>query len=295
MEDVEDDRQRFLKKEAMQRDSLLQTTTQLNTLRSVYENEIALLRPLLYEQLEHVKEDRKQMVNLRTDVTLSVDRFSITESHMSALDKELREANKEKMRLEVRLKSFDDRYASLLKENGRLDRLSKVTLAAKLHGDDVVRDMTEKLRVKTEELSSATDQIRCKNLEIAKLKETLTSTICQLDAKTAEAEKFHMKSQAGVAEVAAQELVIDQLKDQLSNLVASGCTPEKQEELESKDRVIHELQELLRKLKKQLKMSLTRVYELQEEVDQLRLNSKMGDVKQHGTLPVPEGILENDI
>lgn len=273
IDDVEVDRRQFLTRETILRDSLLQTTTQLNALRTVYENEIQALRPLLFEQLETVREDRREMASLRTDVNLSADRFAVTKGYAAQLESELEEARKSNERLEMRMKAFDDKYAALMRENGRLERLSKVTLAAKLHGDDQYREMSLSLKMKTRELDEASSHISDNHKEIAAKKSRIAELEKALSESKAETEKYHMKTQAGHAEVAAQEVILTELREKLEEMQSMGCTPEKQEEMESKDRIISELQDLNKKTKKQLKMSMTRVYELQEEVDHLRLGS----------------------
>ncbi len=281
IDDVEVDKRRFQQTEVMLRDQLLQTTIQLSSLRATFDSEINSLRPLLYEQIEHVKEDRREMLSLRTDVNLSADRFSITKDTLVDMKQELKEVKQENFALEGRAKQLEERFTTLGKENSRLERLSKVTLAAKLHADDRMNEISIHLRKKTEELTDAQVQIKTNQKEIALQKEHLFEVEQKLVETKQVADKFHVKSQAGHAEIASQEVILTKLKDKLEILESAGCTPEKQEEFEAKDRINLELQELVKKTKKQLKISLNRVYELQEEVDYLRLGDKA--TKEHIT------------
>jgi chromosome segregation ATPase len=270
-EDIDDERKRFRHTENMLRDNLFQTSTQLSILRIAYENELQALRPLLYDQLETTIKDRREMMSLRTDVGLSADRFSITEGHMAEIENELKELKRANFQLESREKAFDEKYSALSKDNVRLERLSKVTLAAKMHANDQLKDVAQQLQLCSTELGEANSRIKDNDAEIAQKAKRIEQLENELAASKSETERYVLRSQAGHAEYAAQEVIITDLKRKLDRFEAAGCTPQKQEEFESKERVINEMQELLRKTKKQLKMSMTRVYELQAEVDQLRL------------------------
>jgi chromosome segregation ATPase len=271
LEDIQMERKRFAQTESVLRGELLTVTTQYNSLRALYESEICTLRPLFQEQVALVSEDRKEMSSLRTDVELSAKRFCQSEEKLTLFQQEVNGLRREKAVLERRVEALEQKVLESAQETKRQKRLVEITLAAKLSSDSLVKEADKKraeMEKRCQEVSALTG---------SKEKDMERSLVEQDELRREVEELREQISRLGEdrsgdrAEREAQEMALDDVKAELAAIKLAGFTEEKRQEWEDKVRLEKEISDQLRKHKNQLKMALTRVHEMQEEIDSLRL------------------------
>ena len=183
---------------------------------------------------------------------------------------------KEKSGLERKIIQLEQKLLESSQENKKQKKYLEITLAAKISNDSIVKE-AEKRRNELE-----------KQLHDLKFSRGITDTdieqsICEKEEMKKELENLREEMSAlrdgkfgDRAEREAQELILEQLRNQLNEIHATGLTPEKKIEWDDKENELKETQEQLRKHKNQLKLALTRVHEMQEEIDSLR--TKLGNI-----------------
>lgn len=271
LEDIQMERKRFAQTEAMLRGELLSVTSQYTTLKSLYESEVSTLRPQFQEQLVQLSEDRKEMSSLRTDVELSAKRFSQSEETLVQLRQEVSGLRKEKSLLEKKVNQLEQKVLEGAQELKKQKRLLEITLAAKLSSDGLVKEEEKKrkeLEKRMEEMSMVRSvvegEMEKSHIESEEVKR-------ELEELKEAMKQIHENRSGDRAEREAQEIVIQELREELEKIQKVGFTEDKMIEWEEKERLLKEVTEQLRKHKNQLKLALTRVHEMQEEIDGLRL------------------------
>lgn len=269
------ERRKFHQTESMLKGELLIMTTQYNSLKTLYESEICTLRPLFQQQVIQISDDKKEMLDLRTDVELSAKRFLQSEEKLILLQQELINIRKEKQGLERKILQLEQKLLESAQENKKQMKLLEITLAAKISSDSLIKE-TEKKRNELEKQlhelkvlkginESHIEQSIYEKEEIKKELEQLKEEINNIkDGRFGDR-----------AEREAQEFIIEELKNQLNELQLTGLTPEKKIEWDEKENQLKDANEQLKKQKNQLKLALTRVHEMQEEIDSLRM--KLGN------------------
>lgn len=277
LEDIQMERKKFAQTEAVLRGELLAITSQYNTLRSLYESEVSMLRPMFQEQVVQISEDRKEMLSLRTDVELSAKRFTQSEEKLAALQEEVNILRKEKIAMDRKVSQLEQKFLESAHETKKQRKIVEITLAAKLSSDALVKEGEKKrLELEKQMQDISTDKTKLE-LDLAEtLKENKRMEV-ELERMREEINLLSDNRSGERAEREAQEIVLQELKIELERVRETGFTEEKRLEWEEKERLVKDVTEQLRKHKNQLKLALTRVHEMQEEIDGLRMRLGPGE------------------
>jgi chromosome segregation ATPase len=265
------ERKKFAQTEAVLRGELLTVTTQYNSLKTLYESEICTLRPLFQEQVVLIAEDKKEMSSLRTDVELSAKRFCQSEEKLTQFQQEVNGLRKEKAIFERRVAALEQQVLESAQETKKQKRLVEITLAAKLSSDCLAKE-AERRRIEMEKkCQEVTALTGMKEKDIERSIEEKDEMKREIEELRDQISQLSENRSGDRAEREAQEMALEEMKAELEMIKLTGFTDSKRQEWEDKERLVKDVNEQLRKHKNQLKMALTRVHEMQEEIDSLRL------------------------
>jgi len=227
IEDADNAKKTAMKSELKMKDDVLRLEAQLEALRATYEGELGTLKPMVYEQVSYTSESRKEIRDLQTNVLLGKERHSVLNNLYEESQYENQTLKLSVSELARQLGQMTDKADGMQSENSRLERVLKVTAAAKLSSDAIKHELESKISNLVTEVQTAQRKID----ETAIMNERLTSNLHKSENTVIELQDQNklltLQYDSKCCEVVSIEGALQEQADQIEKLmkrIPTGAT-----------------------------------------------------------------------
>ena len=260
--------------EAALSDQLKTANSKFLDLKSLYEKNVADMKPKLEDNLEVSAKNRKELDLIKADVNSNMGRFKIAEAQFQQKDEEATALKKRVAELDAEVTDQKYLIEQLNREVDKRTRLALVAVASKSGAmEDLlhVEKMMGKAKIATTRLHKESDE---QQQEIKDMEEY----IGQLQKMIEDSNKIHVELENQLAlkssELASELVQTEALKTNVANFMAVGMSDEKQAEWEEREDQMRKMQERINKLTGQNRRYQAKVEELSEQV--MNLENELG-------------------
>ena len=257
----------LLQKQAkgMAQDQAIVLRSQIKSLRSNYDKDVAKLRPRLEEQVSQAKDDALEVANLRNSSVMNTSRIATLMKQVADLKENLFQS---KQREKVAFAQAAEAHEGSLEaqsESAKLMRMQNVVVSAKMKFHELSRTHEITIKAKDEEIERQKQESLLFQQQKQSAEDVVGGLQLQVKQKVDELEAMHDQIMRWKAEAASEHLATKSMRTDLEIIQHSETAEFRLEFLKLQDELANS-KELNEKLDKQLRVAMSRVYELQGQL-----------------------------
>lgn len=252
------------------KDQLLLSKTEYDNLQSIYESEVVSLRPQMEQILVDIQQSHRTMQTLRTDIQLSTTRFAASESKLQNMESDLLYYQKKNKNYRTEIATLQQTLETAQGSISHYEKLAADAEEARKQQEIVAAEAVASCKHYQEQIENLEERVKYQNTEIS----TQSRMLQELQGSL---EEYKYKDVVNVgkidgltAKLAAQELVLVDLREKIKEAEKSGISPEKQVEWDAREKYLQKIEDQYNKTKYQLKKSTALITQLQNQLDAVK-------------------------